>query len=351
MIGSTDTAPQKVTLYTSLPPKTRRVAAGRELGGSYQRECIASWRRHGFDVVSLNPRAEIEALLPLGYDISFKEVASARPRISDFLAAIQEEPAAVAGIVNADCLLIANDAAMSLVSQSAKHGLVLIERMNIRAEDLNPTGVSCFGFDLFLFSKKVLGELVFDQDITIGTPWWDYWFPIAYRLAGGELFSAPAPLMMHLDHPQSWSYESWLAHGRKMHHALAKNRNSLDALPFVRHSRTNELSDSEVGDLATEAFQWLKTSPRSLDMEDATAWLWCSILAGIDTLPKQVSDAQHETAEVERRLKSSLSWKVTRPLRSIERMLSRIKLPTRLSSVRLFSKIWREKLAFRRAIR
>jgi hypothetical protein len=84
---------------TSLPPKIERLAGGRKLGAMYQRECIASWRRLGFDVVSLNSRAEIEALLPLGYEVTFKEVAASPPQINDFLAVIKEELAAVAGII------------------------------------------------------------------------------------------------------------------------------------------------------------------------------------------------------------------------------------------------------------
>ena len=313
-------------------PKNRERSAGRELGAVYQRECIASWRRLGFDVVSLNSRAEIEALEPLGYEVTFKEVASNRPRIHDFLAFIKEEPAVVAGIINADCMMVANDPAISLVLRSAGQGLVLVERLNIGADDLRATGMSCCGFDLLLFAKQVLNVLEFDSEISIGTPWWDYWFPIAYRLAGGELFSAPAPMLIHLDHPQGWSYETWLAHGRKMHASLARNPGSGSSLPFVKHDQTNGLSDSEVCDLATAAFQWLKTAPHVIQMEDPSAWLWCSFLAGIDSLPKQAREAERRHEEAERRLKDSLSWKVTRPLRGIEKKLSQVRLPTRLGS-------------------
>jgi hypothetical protein len=345
MFASATGAPQAVTLYTSLPPRTERLAAGRKLGAMYQRECIASWRRLGFDVVSLNARAEIEALLPLGYGVKFKEAAASPPRINDFLTVIKEEPAAVAGIINADCMIVANDPAISLVLQSAGQGLVLVERLNIGAEDLRATGTSCCGFDLLLFAKHVLNVLEFDSEISIGTPWWDYWFPIVYQSAGGELFSAPAPMLIHLDHPLGWSYESWLAQGRKMHASLARNPGSFSSLPFVKRDQTTGLSDSEVGEFATAAFQWLKTVPLILPMEDPSAWLWCSFLAGIDSLPKQAREAErrHEEAErrfeeakrgfeeSERRLKESLSWKVTRPLRGIENMLARIR-PTRLKS-------------------
>ena len=109
MFGSVSGAPNGVTLYTSLPARIERRVSGRELGAAYQRECIASWRRRGFDVVSLNSRVEIEVLLPLGYEVRYREVEIGRPRINDFLTVIKEEPAAIAGIINADCIMVAND--------------------------------------------------------------------------------------------------------------------------------------------------------------------------------------------------------------------------------------------------
>jgi hypothetical protein len=107
----------------------------------------------------------------------------------------------------------------------------------------------------------------------------------------------------------------------------------------VEYDQTHELSDSEVYELATAAFQWLKTAARILPMEDPSAWLWCSVLAGIDSVPKQAREAERGFEEAkrgfeesERRLKDSLSWRVTRPLRGIEKMLSQVRLPTRMSS-------------------
>jgi hypothetical protein len=67
-------------------------------------------------------------------------------------------------------------------------------------------------------------------------------------------------------------------------------------------------------------------------MEEPSAWLWSSLLAGIDSVSKQAREAERllEQAkrgfeESERRLKDSFSWKVTRPLRGIEKTLSRIR--------------------------
>ena len=339
MFGSDSGAPNGVTLYTSLPSRVERLAFGRKLGAAYQRECIASWRRRGFDVVSLNSRAEIEVLLPLGYEVRYREVEIGRPRINDFLTVIKEEPAAIAGIINADCIMVANDQTISLVLKSARLGLVLMERANIRAEDVKATGLSCYGFDFFLFAKQIVYNLEFDSEISIGTPWWDYWFPIVYHLGGGQLFKAPAPMLIHLDHQQGWSYESWLAHGRRMHEALARRKDQGGLLPFIKYGETNGLPEQDVCELATAAFQWLKTVPQAMNVDDPSAWLWCSLLAGIEAVPREAREAEQRFREVERGykeaeqcLKNSLSWRVTRPLRFIEDKLSQFRLPISLRS-------------------
>jgi hypothetical protein len=335
MFGSVSGAPNGVTLYTSLPARIERRVSGRELGAAYQRECIASWWRRGFDVVSLNTRAEIEALLPLGYEVRYREVEIGRPRINDFLTVIKEEP----GIINADCIMVANDQAISLVLQSARLGLVLTERVNIGAEEVKATGSSCYGFDLLLFAKQFLYNLEFDPEISIGTPWWDYWFPIVYQLGGGQLFRPPAPMLIHLDHKQGWSRESWLAHGRRMHDALTRHNDQGGSLPFIKYGETNGLSEQEVCELATAAFQWLKTVPQAMNVDDPSVWLWCSLLAGIEAVPREAREAEQRFREVERGykeaeqcLKNSLSWRVTRPLRFIEDKLSQFRLPISLRS-------------------
>jgi hypothetical protein len=138
------------------------------------------------------------------------------------------------------------------------------------------------------------------------------------------------PLVNTFESPARLVRDCWLAHGRKMHDSLTRNRGSDGSLPFVKHDQTNELSESEVCELATAAFQWLKTMPRVIEMEEPSAWLWSSFLAGIDSVSKQARETERRLEEAkrgfeesERRLKGSLSWKVTRPLRGIEKTLSR----------------------------
>lgn len=337
-----------VTLYTSLPPKIERDALGQEIGTEYQRACIASWRRLGFNVVSLNSRPEMDLLLRAGYDINFHEVNRKPPRIVDFFHAIRSSGNSVAGIINADCLLLGEPATISAVLRTAEKGLVLIERMNLRARDARVTGVSCGGFDFFCFRSDILHGLNFDEEISIGTPWWDYWFPLAFQQLGGKLFSAPAPMLMHLDHSQNWSQEAWYAQGRRMHTTLALGPTAALAFPFIQYGPHEELTDEAVHSFSVEVFQWLRRTSAPLQVDNPYASFVFSFLSGLDQTPRLLAEGDARLTELHqalsrresklraaetelratetklratetklRAIEDSVVWKLTRPIRAI----------------------------------
>src|SRR5712672_3855222 len=115
---------ERVKLYTSLPPELTRTIAGAEVGMSYLAECVRSWRRAGFDVVSLNGAQEIEAVVRQGYEAECRQISRERPTIDDFLAAIRASQASVAGIINADVLLIA-DSGLLRTAGDGEDGMTL----------------------------------------------------------------------------------------------------------------------------------------------------------------------------------------------------------------------------------
>lgn len=324
MLHTETAAKRNVTLYTSLPKTIKRIAGGHDVSAVYQRACITSWQRLGFDVVSLNTRSEIDALSEFDYNVTFHEVDSARPRIVDFFKVIQNSRKPVAGIINADCLLLGNEAIIASVLKAAENGLVMLERMNLRAEDVRITGISCYGFDFFCFSAEKLHPLELDPEMTIGTPWWDYLFPLSFKRAGGTLFLVSAPLLIHIDHPQNWSRESWLYQGRKVHAALARHSADATLLPFARYGLSEELSHIEIDSLAAETFQWLKESANPVEVKDLSGSLLLSFLAGIDQVPKALLERDRmlrERDEKIRAIEDSLGWKIIGTLHGIAKRL------------------------------
>lgn len=256
----------RMTLYTSLPPRLKRTAKGRELGTTYQKACIDSWRTAGFDVVSLNTAAEIEALSSSGLDIGFHEVEHAPPHIGEMLNVAREGASDVAGIINADCMLLAPDGIVASMIEAARDGLVMVERMNLDPENLSVTGESCKGFDFFLFGKETLNHSNFDDEIAMGTPWWDYWFPLSHQQAGKKLYLVAAPVLLHLDHIQNWNYETYTLQRRRCHAGLSSNKSASVRFPFIDYDGTP--TDDELTYLAPAAFAWLKETPQKLNVTD-----------------------------------------------------------------------------------
>jgi hypothetical protein len=292
MSGTQSIEKKDATLYTSLPPAAPRKLSGRDISGAYQRACVRSWRDLGFNVVSLNTRAEIDILAKIHSDVIFQETANDRPRIVDFLQSVVHAGQDLAGIINADCMLLGK-AAIRPILDAARNGLVIAERLNFNPESGQLTGSSCYGFDLILFCREAIAELDFDDQITIGTPWWDYWLPLAVQQAGGELFIPSAPIMMHLDHPQNWSWKNWLWQGCRAHAGLmATNAGAKRPLPFVRPFKSAELSKEDIHSFSQNAFSWLKNVSAAIPVEDPYAGALVAFLSGIDRAAKELREIQ-----------------------------------------------------------
>jgi hypothetical protein len=308
------------TIYTSLPPSLSRTMGGRDLGEGYQRSCIASWRSLGTKVVSLNSQAEISDLANKGYDIEFVQIDGQRPRIVDFLDAIKASGQKIAAIVNADCILIATTATIDAAIRSAASGMVIFERLNVSAETLCPTGESCRGFDLFLFGTEPLDRLILDEKLMIGSPWWDYWFPLAYGEAGGKLASLHGPALLHLDHPLGYGSKSWEDNARRLHSYLAKRKlvSGLDPGSDLIPSKR------QLFNMAGQCFSELQSSDKII-IEDQGSNLNLKMLRnaqifGNERVHKAIEDAQSRPFT---NLYKYVKWWTSKPLATLSIFLGK----------------------------
>ena len=205
---------KQITLYTSLPPGLTREVAHVETGHSYLTACISSWKKAQFRVVSLNSVHEIQTLAKLDYDVEYEQVPGDRPKIADFLYAIRASGNPVAGIINADVFLVDHPPVLEAVTHHAAGGLVVVRRTNVDPVNLRLAGFYPYGFDAMIFSTQPLSEINLDlDDLFIGHPWWDYWFPLAYAAVGGRLMTTGAPLLFHVDHEQRWRWPEYIRSG------------------------------------------------------------------------------------------------------------------------------------------
>ncbi|MEH2470435.1 hypothetical protein V1281_000320 [Nitrobacteraceae bacterium AZCC 2161] len=256
------TAPKKnLTVFTSLPPTTKRVVNGEDFGISYQRACISSWIDAGFDVVSLNPAHEIELLKEFNFPVSFIESSERRPTIAELLKAANNAATDAVGFINADCYLLNYSEFVDAIVASAKEGLVMVERVNINPETLLPSGRTCLGFDAFFFAKSDAINVSVDADLAVGQPWWDYWLPVEFALIGKRLLRLKSPIIFHLDHEQGWSQERWLSFGKKLISRLAHanvTRNPMFAADLQKFSSQAALDQDDLGGFGDWCFNWLR---------------------------------------------------------------------------------------------
>jgi hypothetical protein len=259
---------ERVKLYTSLPPEVTRTIAGVEVGAAYLAECVRSWRRAGFDVVSVNGAREIDHVRRHGYEAEYLQISRERPAIDDFLAAIRSSQTTVAGIINADVFLSIDPELLCIAV--ATDGMTLIERINIDPDSICPTGRSCFGFDAFVFATAPLLGIYHGEEFLFGHPWWDYWFPFAYAAAGGRLRSVKAPALFHLQHQLKWKQEHFIANGRKTVRCLLRLKGVLPEdirAELGNLSRPEDMSESEITKFGSWCFAKLRAMAEPIGVE------------------------------------------------------------------------------------
>ena len=250
----------RATLFTSLPPRLARQIGGVEVGPAYLAACVKSWKRAGFEVVSLNCAREIGELAPSGYDVDYREVTADRPTLGDFLRAILASAKPIAGIINADILLANHPALLDAVVERAAGGMVVAERMNIDPRTRRLTWRTCHGFDAFIFATEPLSRIDLSCELSFGEPWWDYWFPLVYLATGARLMTTGVPLIFHLDHVQKWRRLQWIASGNKVvgHFIGSAGRLPGDvAGQFRRYGGSQAVAEKDLIALSYWCFDWL----------------------------------------------------------------------------------------------
>ncbi|MGO9171795.1 MAG: hypothetical protein ACLP7P_07495 [Rhodomicrobium sp.] len=270
-----------IVIYTSLTPKLSRSFCGSEVGDSYQRACISSWRTLSENIVSLNSRPEIEKLADRSYGIEFYETETAPPLIGDFIKAAKKSGRPIAAIVNADCMLAATPGTLDAAVEAASSGIVLFERLNVSAELACPTGQSCHGFDLFIFNTVQLAGISIDDSLRIGNPWWDFWFPIAFHRAGGELISLNGPPLIHLEHPTRWSEKAWFEIGTRLLSYLAHDEETF--LPMAKPVSSRP-TKGELSALTKRCYRALQSKTKKLAVEDDLSNFHLLFLRGIEDM-------------------------------------------------------------------
>lgn len=196
-----------VPLITSLPPKlSRQDERGEEIGAAYQERCIESWRRAGFEPISVNSASEpyrhSVRMLPVGRDAS---AVTGRPNVflADLIAvAAQEAKGGPVVLMNAD-LVVRPGTALAPNVRELRPGEFLFSR-RIDIDRLEQTDGMPFrlGYDFFAGHADDISRLP-DGDMVFGAPWWDYFLPLMMFELGCRIYQTE-PAVLHFTHGVRW---------------------------------------------------------------------------------------------------------------------------------------------------
>jgi hypothetical protein len=211
----------------------------------------------------------------------------------------------------------------------------MVERINIDPGSLLPTGRSCLGFDAFFFNKADAARVTIDPELSVGQPWWDYWFPMEFAISDVKLLRPQSPLIFHLDHEQGWSQTRWLYYGRKFitHFSVVDGtRNPSFSAGLREFLGSGSAEREDLGGFGDWCFDWLRDNSEYLKVsQDPTAAeLFGRILAAITNF-----DGMHaETlalAQARRELSELAVLKAQLRLKSLLIRLLRVLLKPRQS--------------------
>jgi hypothetical protein len=197
-----------IPLFTSIPAKISRLnRKGEEIGETYQRMCIESWKRAGFEPISVNSISE--ACSSSIRVISVSRDASAitgRPHVflTDLLAVASIEARGRPFVLmNADLLIPPTTALVAKVAQLRAGEFIFSRRIDVDQLGQMDGVPFYYGYDFFAGHADDISGLP-DSGMVFGVPWWDHFLPLMMFMQGCHICQTE-PVVLHLDHTGRWN--------------------------------------------------------------------------------------------------------------------------------------------------
>lgn len=198
-------------IFTSIPPHYADPQKQ-----EYLQACVASWTRCGFEAISLNRQAEVEAVrsmkllevIPVRTDEAWYPHRFGPCFGSIFDLAGDNEPVA---IVNADIYMMGYPDLSKELASICSSGLTVARRTDVPFLGASTGRVSYGGIDLVALVKSSIPKTTTNSNIRrfqLGVPWWDYIVPILASLEG-PVFRIEEPFIVHRSHEDRWDMDVW----------------------------------------------------------------------------------------------------------------------------------------------
>jgi hypothetical protein len=300
-------------VYTSLAPRLlENVEAIHE-----QKSIIESWCAGGFKPITVNGPNEAERIAALGLGIATEVIESdGKPRISDIARIIRTTKNVRAGIINADCKILAYPNLARVLGSALDNAAVCSTRLDINDDGLIEGGGS--GFDAFFFDSNCLVGIN-DKHFRLGEPWWDYWFPLQMLVDGFSVGALEIPLIIHKGHRVRWAQ----AYCRQFRHFCELLKTwKVDEELSPLFSLRGFIHDPRESDMSVALSQFIRslrlsqdTKILSTELQEVEAFLRTALQSFIST--GGASELRRELNE----LKSSRSWRYTALLREVTKSM------------------------------
>lgn len=181
-----------------------------------QKAAVGSWRKSGYEIISVNSAEEINELKK-DFNITFYQTKNTgeadftRPyvRISAILECFKANKKECAFIINSDILIKNNpvSAIQEFIKLSNK-GLVLFNRYDF-STDISNASIFRSGFDGFILNKK-WASILPESKLCLGQCHWDYWLPYLFYLKNIPIYRPREKFLFHKKHKLQYSREFWV---------------------------------------------------------------------------------------------------------------------------------------------
>jgi len=190
-----------ITVATSIAPR----------GIEKQLNAINSWRRLGLQIISVNSSDEIEYLSSIFSEVTFIQTDRTAADIlgkpfvyvDDLLKALRATCSRICGIINSDIILNNSEDILPFLRRECRNTLIYGQRNEIKTLSSSNLTPYYYGRDYFFFEKGFI-DCIPSSNFFMGTPWWDWWFPLIAVSAGIRLVQPLELIAHHLSHRQAW---------------------------------------------------------------------------------------------------------------------------------------------------
>ena len=190
-----------LTIATSLSPAPEAREA--------QKTALQSWRKAGFQSLSLNFPEEVENLKrEYGGLVKILPAKRSSPHagrrrlvpVADLLEASFQAGPGPAFLLNADIHLTPGAVRLG---ESPGDAAVILPRWEIETTNSERAEKNPWGWDGVVLGKKLKDKFT-NPGFGLGLPWWDYWIPFRAIHLGFRILEPKDPLARHVRHPEKW---------------------------------------------------------------------------------------------------------------------------------------------------